>query len=154
MIEVRDCQLGRGVYASQVIPKGRVILRGWGPRVPYRTRHSFQVDHDTHIVISSPIELINHSCEPNCGVLVRRDSRVLEIHALRRIEPGEELTTDYATFEYEIQHLNGPCHCHSPSCRGTITGYKDLPADRRDAYGPYLAEYLQEIEATVSATAG
>jgi hypothetical protein len=112
--------------------------------VPHRTRHSFQIDHDVHIVVRNAIELINHSCEPNCGVLVRRVEHVLEIHALRRIESGEELSTDYATFEEVIEHLNGPCLCGTRSCRGRITGYRDLPAERRAAFGRYIAEYLRE----------
>jgi uncharacterized protein len=150
MIEVRAGHLGQSVFATRAIEKGQVILRGWGPRVPERTRHSFQVDHDTHVVIRTPIELINHSCEPNCGVWLRKGVPVMEIHALRRIEPGEELATDYATFEYEIEHMTGDCLCGTPSCRGRITGYKDLPEELRDAYGPYIADYLEEIEAAVS----
>jgi hypothetical protein len=149
MIGVRDGHLGMSVYATRRLEAGELILRGWGPRVPRRTRHSFQVDHDLHIVISSPIELINHSCAPNCGVLVRVAAEALEIHALRPIEPGEDLTTDYATFEYEIEFLDGRCHCGSPICRGRITGYKDLPADRRAAFGAYIAPYLRELDAMV-----
>lgn len=150
MIEVRDGQLGRCVHATRGIEPGDVILRGWGRRVRQRTRHSFQVDHETHIEIRNPIELINHSCDPNCGVLVRRESQVLEIHALRPIAPGEELTTDYATFEAEIRFMVGRCLCGSPHCRGKITGYKDLPPERRAAFGPYIAAYLIEIETAVS----
>jgi hypothetical protein len=69
---------------------------------------------------------------------------------LCHIEPDQELTTDYASFEYEIVFMDGPCHCGTPSCRGRITGYKDLPEDRRIAYGSYIAEYLQELDAAVS----
>lgn len=147
MIEVRDGRFGKGVYAVEPIRPGRLILRGWGERVPKRTRHSFQVDHDTHIEIRTPIELINHSCEPNCGVLVRRDERVMEIHALTAIGPGEELFTDYASFEYEIEFMGEPCRCGTASCRVEITGYRDLPGHRRARYEPYIADYLREIEA-------
>ncbi len=148
MIEVREGPWGRSVYAARLIEKGEFILGGWGFQVPQRSRHSFQVDHDTHIVIRTPIELINHSCEPNCGVLVKREEQVLEIHALRDIQPGEELFSDYAMFEYHIQFL-GDCLCGSAHCRGQITGFKDLPNDVRDAYGPYIAEYLVEMDAAV-----
>ena len=77
MYEVRKGRLGKCVEATEVIPQGTAIMRGWGYRVPARTRHSLQVDHDTHVVIRTPIELINHSCEPNCGVVVRREVPVL-----------------------------------------------------------------------------
>jgi len=153
-IEVRDGRLGKEVIATRRIEAATTILQGWGRRIPQRSRHSFQVDHDTHIVISSPIGLINHSCEPNCGVLVQRGANILEIHALRTIEPGEELTTDYATFEYEIEFMNDQCQCGSPRCRGRITGYKDLPPERRREYQPYIAEYLEELERQPLAGAG
>jgi hypothetical protein len=146
MIEVRDGRLGRAVYATAPLLPGRPVLQGWGPDVPARTRHSFQVDVDRHVVIPTPIELINHSCDPNCGVLLRRGVERLEIHPLRPIAPGEELTTDYATFEYSVEFMDGPCRCGSAACRGRITGYKDLPADRRAAFGPYLAEYLLDLD--------
>lgn len=150
MIEVREGRHGKGVFATQHLPRGLVVLRGWGYRLPRRTRHSIQVDFDTHMRFPSAIELVNHSCEPNCGVFYRRGTEVLEIHTLRPIEPGEELATDYASFEYEITFMDEPCRCGTPSCRGRITGYKDLPEDRRIALGSYIAEYLQELDAAVS----
>ncbi len=151
MYEVRDGRLGKCVEATEVIPEGTVILRGWGYLVPQRTRHSLQVDHDTHVVIHSPIEMINHSCEPNCGVVVRRGVPCMEIHAMRRIEPGEELRTDYGTFEYEIEFMTEPCLCGTESCRGRITGYRDMPEEVKAAYGPYIVEYLREVDAGVPA---
>lgn len=144
-IEVREGPLGKSVHAARTIEKGELILSGWGPQSPTRTRHSLQVDHDKHIIINTEIELINHSCEPNCGVMIRREAQALEIHALRQINAGEELFTDYATFEWEMLFL-GKCLCGAPSCRGEITGFKDMPESVRESYGPYIAEYLQELE--------
>jgi cyanophycin synthetase len=149
VVEVRPGRLGKGLFATRPIPRGQVILERWGPRTSSRSRHSVQVDEDTHIIPLPPLHLIAHSCGPNCGLLVRREAEVLELHALRRIEPGEELTVDYATFEYDIEFLDGPCSCNAPSCRGRVTGYKDLPRELRRAYGPYIAEYLREMEAAL-----
>lgn len=114
--------------------------------MPERTRHSFQVDVSTHIVIENEIQLINHSCQPNCGVMIRLDEPMMEIYALRDLAPGEELSTDYASFEYEIEFLTGKCECGAASCRRTITGYRDLPAERRAALEPYIAGYLRELD--------
>ena len=52
---------------------------------------------------------INHSCKPNAEPVKRRGWMV--IVALRRIEPGEEITYDYGReyFQYFIE--NGGCHC-------------------------------------------
>ncbi len=150
MIEVRDGHLGRSVDATRAIAPGEVVLTGRGRPSPHRTRHSFQVDHDAHVILGAPIELINHSCDPNCGLLVRRGTPHVEVHALRTIAPGEELTFDYASWEAEIQFMTGPCLCGAAACRGRVTGYDGLPADRRAALGPYVAEYLREAEVLVA----
>jgi hypothetical protein len=144
-VEVRDGRLGRGVYAAQDALPGDVLMRAAGTRVPSRNMHSIQIDADVHVEVGSPMRYINHSCEPNCGLWVRRGSDVLEVHALRPLAAGEELTLDYATFEYEIEFMPGPCQCGAPTCRGRITGFKDLPEELVEAYGEYIAEYLQQM---------
>lgn len=52
---------------------------------------------------------INHSCTPNCWWEIV--DRTIWIRASRRIEPGEELTYDYAT----IGDHTIPCRCR-PGC--------------------------------------
>jgi hypothetical protein len=62
--------------------------------------------------------LINHSCDPNCFsrvVLCEGKYRVV-ISALRKIQPGEELTYDYR-FSGDETLI---CHCGSNKCRGTV----------------------------------
>src|SRR5205807_270275 len=81
-----------------------------------------RIDHDLHLVPPSPMKYLNHSCEPNCGLLIRRGVEWLEIHALRDIVAGEELTLDYETFEEEFEAMTGPCLCQSPNCRGRLRG--------------------------------
>ncbi|MEO8191111.1 MAG: SET domain-containing protein-lysine N-methyltransferase [Acidobacteriota bacterium] len=146
MIEVKDGRFGRHVHATRAIEPGTLIIEGWGPRLPSRTRHSFQVDVDTHVLVPGPIELINHSCDPNCGVLLPRGAQSLQIYARRLIAAGEELRTDYASFEWEIEFMPSPCLCETALCRGSVTGYKDLPEARRREYEPYVAEYLHMLE--------
>jgi uncharacterized protein len=150
MIEIRESHLGKAVHATQPIEQGKIVIRGRGQRVSRRTRHSIQVDHDRHVVIDSCGTFLNHSCEPNCGVMIRRGSDLIEFHTLRPIMAGEELTIDYATFELEIHFMDGPCQCGAPSCRGRISGYKELPEERRAVLAHYIAEYLLESDVVVS----
>jgi cyanophycin synthetase len=145
-IEVRENGKGKGVYTLRPWQKGDVIHRGWGPRTSQRSRHSIEVDRDMHVIPLPPLQLLNHSCEPNCGLLIRRGVTEMELHALRSIVPGEELTIDYATFESTIRHFDGPCQCEAPSCRRSITGYVGLPRALREAYGIYIAEHLRPAE--------
>jgi len=154
MTRVSEGRLGLGVYATQPLAPGQLILEGRGEPVPSRTRHSIQIDENLHIIVDSPIQLLNHSCDPNCGLLVPRGAEHLEVHALRRIEPGEELTIDYATFEREILFMEPPCLCNAASCRGEIIGYEGLPASRREALGSFIAEYLRDPHANPSAHPG
>lgn len=142
-VRVSDGALGKSVCAARAVEAGQLLLQAWGERVLARGRHSIQVDHDMHILCPAPTQYLNHSCDPNCGLLIRPEEEKLELRALRAIEEGEELTVDYATFEYEISFMPERCLCGAAICRGYITGYKDLPAERRAAYGPYVASYLQ-----------
>ena len=146
LIEVRDGHLGKAVHACRRLDRGQLILTAWGPLISHRTRHSIQVSHDEHVVVGTTMELLNHSCDPNCGFLIRRDAEVIELYPLRTIEPGEEMTIDYATFEDEIQHMDGSCLCGSSICRGKITGYHALSIDRRLALADFIAPHLREYE--------
>mmetsp|Transcript_29211 Transcript_29211/g.54691 ORF Transcript_29211/g.54691 Transcript_29211/m.54691 type:complete len:89 (-) Transcript_29211:312-578(-) len=71
---------------------------------------------------------INHSCDANLlAVSVRvetRDSRIprIGIFTLRDVKAYEELTIDY---NYYIDdrlpaHLQIPCRCRTPICRGRL----------------------------------
>jgi SET domain-containing protein len=51
--------------------------------------------------IGGRMRFINHSCEPNCGFekwVVRGEERC-GVFAIRRVQPGDELTLDYG-FQY------------------------------------------------------
>ncbi len=58
---------------------------------------------------------INHSCEPNTYIRIFRQH--VEFYALRRIQPGEELTVDYGESHHEGRLR---CRCGTVSCRGGI----------------------------------
>ncbi len=144
-VRVRDGRLGKSVFVTREVQAGEPLVRCAGKLVPVRTQHSIQIDLDQHLDVEAPVRFLNHSCEPNCGLLIRRGARYLDLHALRCIAAGEELTLDYATFEWEIHFMPGPCLCGAPTCRGRVRGFKDLLPAQIDAYGPYVAEYLQQM---------
>src|SRR4051794_15904498 len=117
MIEIREGRLGLGVYAARPIDAGAPVVVGHPrPSTAGRTRHSIQVDHDTHAIFGPPIEYLNHSCDPNCGILLLRNVSPVEVRAMRAVAEGEELTLDYESFEDAIQHMPGPCLCGSRHC--------------------------------------
>ena len=135
---------GKAVQAKHDFSKGAVLLTGWGSTSSERTIYTIQVSHNGHVEPDPPIVYLNHSCAPNCGLLIKADEEVLEVHALRDITAGDEITIDYATFEGEISSDMPECQCGETSCRHTITGFGGLSEAQRASYGPYIAPYLLE----------
>jgi uncharacterized protein len=65
---------------------------------------------------------LNHSCEPNVKAVEVDDAQgtpTIVITAMRRIACGEELYLDYS-LEVSGDTAEYPCHCGTPSCRGTL----------------------------------
>ena len=79
---------------------------------------------------------INHSCNPNVGMLNERT-----FVAMRPIKSGEELTIDYAFVDNEDYSFT--CKCGSPNCRGKITGYDWKIEELQKKYYKYFSPYLQ-----------
>lgn len=148
-IKIVHGSMGKAIIATDNLVPGELILKTWGKPTTVRTMHTIQISPDGHIVPEPPLGWFNHSCEPNCGLLIKADEQTTEAHALKHIEPNEELTFDYATFEYEIHHMPEECLCNSKKCRGTISGYKDMPEELREMYGKYIASYLKVFQAEV-----
>jgi SET domain-containing protein len=141
-LEVRRSGIeGRGVFADRDIPEGTCIIEYTGKCIsheeadaqcldddPSRPHHTFLFAVDDDVCIDATrggneARFINHSCDPNCEVVIE-EGRVF-IHALRDIEPGEELLYDYwyTTDEsYSMSDLRRiyPCRCMAAKCRGTL----------------------------------
>lgn len=134
---------GRGVFATQAIPKGTRIVEYRGRRISYdlasglypdevgTPTHTFLFELDNDTVIDAgqggnAARWINHSCTPNCEA-VDEDGRIY-IEAIRAIRPGEELGYDY-NITLEERHTprekkRWPCLCGARDCRGTLLGRK------------------------------
>ncbi|WP_375760748.1 SET domain-containing protein [Corallococcus exercitus] len=142
---------GMGAFATRRIRKGARIIEYIGERITQAEadvryddesmeRHHtflFNLDDDTVLdagTLHNESRYINHSCEPNCQSLI--DKGHIHIYALRTIEPGEELTYDYAyertpEMDADAESLY-VCRCGTPSCRGTILApEKKAPARRK-----------------------
>ena len=65
----------------------------------------------------APADLVNHSCEPNCGII----GSCLLVVTMRDVAAGEELCFDY-TMTDTNDYDEFVCSCGTPSCRGLITG--------------------------------
>ncbi|MDR5752377.1 MULTISPECIES: SET domain-containing protein-lysine N-methyltransferase [unclassified Caballeronia] len=129
---------GRGVFAVTRLSAGETILEYKGELVSWKEAqrryqrsaaedgHTFFFDLDDGRVIDgaqggNSARRVNHSCEPNCEA-EQRGRRVF-FHALRDIEPDEELFIDYRLF---VEGRRTPalkklyrCCCGSLHCRET-----------------------------------
>ena len=122
---------GYGVIATQPFAKGEVLCYGDG--VVYDANDEFDDTYclvlpaeDTDTGRAMFFDLVcqtrwfNHSCEPNTEVMLSWDPKTKTMTswwvALRDIQPGEEVTYDYA-FVAEVAER---CACGTPSCRGVI----------------------------------
>ncbi len=134
---------GKGVFALQPIAAGTRLIEYTGalitwpealrrhPHDPAQPNHTFYFHIDDQHVIDAneggnASRWINHACDPNCQA-DEADGRVF-IHALRDLQPGEELFYDYGLIiderytprlkkEYE-------CRCGAPNCRRTMLAPK------------------------------
>jgi len=78
----------------------------------------------------------NHSCDPNIGV----QGQIVFV-AMRDIQPGEELTHDWATTDDDSDEMR--CNCGARTCRGIITGQDWRREELQRKYRGYIAWYLQ-----------
>jgi hypothetical protein len=80
----------------------------------------------------------NHSCNPNTWM-----KNEVTIIARRNIEPGEELTLDYAMIEADEDHVAvAECRCGTPECRKRITGKDWRLPELQERYENHFAPMI------------
>jgi hypothetical protein len=143
-----------GVFATRGFAVGDTVMLGVpGRPAPANHSHANQVSLTQWVFEDGLGAKVNHSCAPNCGVRANAAVEGFDFVAVAPIAPGEEITFDYAMRNYVIEHFPVRCLCGSEHCRGRITGWRDLPAERKEAYGELVAPYLLEADARSRASA-
>jgi hypothetical protein len=143
-----------GVFATRGFAVGDTVMLGVpGRPAPANHSHANQVSLTQWVFEDGLGAKVNHSCAPNCGVRVNAGVEGFDFVAIVPIAAGEEITFDYAMRNYVIEHFPRRCLCGAEECRGRITGWKDLPAERKEAYGGLVAPYLLEADARSRASA-
>lgn len=136
----RSAVHGTGAFATRTIRKGQRIIEYVGDRISHEeadrrfqqktspAHHTFLFTIDSKIVIDAAhngndSRFINHSCAPNCEVILYGKRPMIE--ALQTIREGEELAYDYNLTrdpddtENEAEKVFA-CRCGAPTCRGTM----------------------------------
>jgi hypothetical protein len=120
------------------------FVEGELSRVP--SRYTVQVDVDRHvdIPVGETLEttldryfwrFMNHSCDPSAVIRGR------EVFARRGLVPGEEITFNYNTTEYEMFEPFD-CHCGHAACQGRVGGYRFLSSAGRAQLAATAAAHL------------
>lgn len=114
---VKKAAAGRGLFSNSHIKKGACVTEYTGRPLEedekFTSRSKFLFDLDNGVTIDGAVKsnlarYINHSCDPNCEATVHR-GRVW-IHAIKPIQPGEELSYDYGE-TYFAAFIGGNCRC-------------------------------------------
>ncbi|MDP8931149.1 MAG: SET domain-containing protein-lysine N-methyltransferase [Actinomycetota bacterium] len=137
---------GEGVFATRFFQFGETVMVGRIDReLNHNHPHASQLSEHRFVLHGGLIPKVNHSCEPNCGIRANV-SGAHDLVARKPIAPGEEITFDYAMLNYSVEYFPDHCRCGSPNCRDRITGWKDLPAQRKADYHGFVAPYLVSID--------
>ncbi len=141
---------GEGIFATKAFKAGDTVMIGKIEKVLDKNdSHASQVDENKFVRHAGLISKVNHSCNPNCGIKVNQTG-AHDFVAMRDINVDEEISFDYAMRNYSIDHFLMSCECGSENCRSKITGYKDLPEQRKKDYAGFIAPYLLDLDAKYS----
>ena len=130
---------GTGLFATRAFTKGDRVIEYVGEHISHEEAdrrhaqkaaddsHTFLFTIDANTVIDAGVRgndsrFINHSCDPNCEVILV-DGRPL-VEVLRAVRQGEELAYDYnLTREPEDPpeiEVVFACRCGASICRGSM----------------------------------
>lgn len=149
---VNESPLGRGVFARVPIEQGETIFFVAGKLIDFEAsrtpggEYSIQIGEKIYVDPISPSRFLNHSCQPNAGLV--DDIRLI---ALRQIVPNEEICFDYSTSMLE-RHWELDCLCGSENCRRVIRDFDLLPTPIQRHYislGIVQSFILKEIGAPI-----
>lgn len=157
-IEMRESTTGKGLFATEPIQKGEVVII-WGGKVftdaekkaglvkkysASRIDENHWLGSDTNDPVVDDMWL-NHSCDPNIWLI----DEVIFI-ARSDINHGEQITADYSTWSIDDNWMmDEPCKCGSSLCRLTVTGkdwmLPELQERYKDHFVPFVNEWIKKM---------
>lgn len=154
--EVRSSPIhGRGLFAREAIARNEVVaIKGGHIFDGRRLRElqsllgaaEIQIADDLFIgpVTAEEREgsmiFSNHSCDPNVGV----QGQIVFV-AMRSVQPGEELTHDWAMTDCDDSDDSSmACNCGAACCRRIVTGMDWKKVELQERYRGYFSWYLEQ----------
>jgi SET domain-containing protein len=158
--ELRNSSIqGTGIFATDKIKAGEIVwwetaeerqrhdevpvdtVRSWSEeqRRPF-LRYAYQIGENLYAgyldgVARDAADFTNHSCDPTIWFV-----NDMTMVARRDIEPGEEITYDYATSETDEDFVMA-CGCGAANCRGIVRGTDHLLPEVQEVYGKHMMQH-------------
>lgn len=137
------------VVSTTAFAIGDVVLAVDGPVARQPDRHTLQVGLDEHA--DTLVERggrsgylmwrwLDHSCQPNTRLVGRK------MVATRAIAPGDTVTFDYETTEWDMASPFD-CRCGAAGCRRHIRGYRHLTEATRSRLHGVAPHLLALVDA-------
>lgn len=146
---------GLGLFATEAIKEGEIIgiklghiidrdalkqiggLKSNIGQAMLQISDEFFVGPLTAEEIKDSMMYVNHSCDPNIGIL----GNIVSV-AVRDIKAGEELTNDYAMWLSDSDYYF-ECKCGKAECRRVVTGNDWKIPGLQEKYRGYFSAYIQ-----------
>ena len=129
-VVVKESELGNAVYAVCRFQADVQISEITGTVIDdpdYGSDYCMECGEGRSLEAAPPFRFLNHSCDPNCELIIWEGETPSDwnlcLHSIKVIEPGDELTIDYA---WPVGAAI-PCLCRSEKCRGWIVAETELP---------------------------
>jgi hypothetical protein len=144
-----DAKGGNGVYALEPVETGELLVVWSGTLYDYdslmtlpeqRRSRCVQVEENLFLVPvpeHDPADFVNHSCDPNAGVVGQ-----IALIALRPIAIGEEVCFDYAMTDGS-PYDEFECGCGTVLCRHRVTGNDWKLSELQTRYAGHFSPYIQ-----------
>ncbi|KAJ6441784.1 post-SET domain-containingprotein [Purpureocillium lavendulum] len=145
--EIQDVHINEAEFTTKSLsrvslPPFAVFARlAWPPCTAAHepTYATVQTGRDTHLNLNSDLLYINHSCEPS---LIFDTGNMNVLVGPKGLSPGDELTFFYPSTEWSMAQPFD-CLCGTPTCRGTISGARDMSAKQLE--GIWLNGHIREL---------
>jgi uncharacterized protein len=136
---IKNSNMGKGVFSNKTWVKGEILLEFKGDKInsdfiPKNNYvdHYLQIGKGKYLGPSGDIDdFVNHSCEPNTGVIFEGSRIFLKV--IKDINIGDEIFFDYSTTVNE-DDWSMECSCKSLNCRKIIADFKYLPSYIKHKY--------------------
>lgn len=141
-LEIKPARNGVGVFACKNFKEHEIIMSIEGKIVPATTLlkiggtyldNTYRFGPETYLSPEGSIgEFVNHSCEPNSGVIKKQHK--LYLIAIKPISKNEEVLFDYSTILGNDDIWKMKCNCGMPQCRKIIKQFGSLPETIQTRY--------------------